>query len=88
MSPGLRLPGHENEVSSSEREKRLKDGRDELRAHIPTGGPNLGDFIRLSLLDFVNCLKIVQNIKIKMIYLIVVVLLCVLDVSGGVSSDF
>ena len=54
--------------------------------------PKLGvRFIRLCMrveLDSVNCLKMVQNRKIKITYLIVVVFLCVLGVSGGVSSDF
>ena len=33
-------------------------------------------------LDFVNCLKIVENEEIKMVYLIVVLFSCVLSVSG------
>ena len=38
--------------------------------------------------DSVKCLKMVQNIKIKMTYLIVVVFLCVLGVSGAPQAIF
>ena len=39
-------------------------------------------------LDSVNCLKMVQNRKIKITYLIVVVFLCVLGVSGAFQAIF
>ena len=50
-----------------------------------TDGPSLGCIIYKtlykSLTRFVNCLKMVQNIEIKMTYLIVVVFICILGVS-------
>ena len=52
-----------------------------------TGGPSL-ECDSVIKLDSVNCLKMVQNIKIKMTYLIVVVFLCVLDVSGAFQAIF
>ena len=48
-------------------------------------------FIRLCVrveLDFVNCLKMVQTKEIKMTYLVVVVLLCVLGVSGAFRAIY
>ena len=58
-----------------------------------TGGPSLAwgaiyKTLYESYLDFVNCLEIVQNIEIKKTYLIFVVFVSVLGVSGGVSSDW
>ena len=54
--------------------------------------PKLGiRFIRLCMrveLYFVNCLKMSQNKEIKMAYLIVVVLLCVLGVSGAFQAIY